>query len=110
MLDHKNKAAAPFGTAAGLSAPEVRALLGQVAGNLVELGAEIAADARQSANAGNRDQSGDQAVLDGSRTLFILDQLQKLAHGLRSLVPSATEYRRNLHSTLQDSWNLGFDR
>src|SRR5205085_8609381 len=84
---HKTKAAAPFSTAA----PELKRLrrLAEVVRHVVERRVQLVADALHRANRRNGDESGDQAVLNGGRTLFVLNQLEKLAHGLSSLVPSA---------------------
>src|SRR5919112_5507621 len=82
----------------------------QVVRHVVERRVQLVADALHRANGGNSDKSGNQAVLNRGRTLFVTDQLQKLAHGLRSLVPSADGVaapRPALH--LQDVWNLPLD-
>src|SRR5205085_6363661 len=87
----KTKAAAPFGTAALLF--ERLRVLAEVVRHVVERRVQLVADALHRANRRNGDESCDQAVLDGGRALLVLDQLQKLAHGLRSLVPSAARCR-----------------
>src|SRR3954454_498440 len=61
-------------------------LLAEVVRNVVEGRVQLVADALHRSNRGNGNQRGDQAVLDRGRTLAIFDQLQKLAHGLRSSV------------------------
>src|SRR5207237_9759692 len=83
----KAKAAAPFSAAA----PELKRLrrLAEVVRNVVERRVQLVADALHRANRRNGDESCNQAVLDGGRALFVTDQLKKLAHGLRSLVPSS---------------------
>ena len=64
-------------------------VLAQVVRHVVERGVQLRTDALHRANRRNGDESGDQAVLDGGGTLAIANQLKKLAHGLRSLVPSS---------------------
>ena len=44
-------------------------------------------------NRGNSDEGRNQTILDRGRTLLVLEQFQKLAHGLRSLVPREAEAR-----------------
>src|SRR6476469_5827493 len=73
--------------------------LAEVVRNVVEGRVQLVADALHRANGSNSDKSGDQAILDGGRTLFVTNQLQKLAHGLRSLVQSAEACPRHLPST-----------
>src|SRR5690242_8661914 len=69
-------------------------VLAQVVRHVVERGVQLVADALHRANGSNSDKSGDETILDGGRTLFVADQLQKLAHGLRSLVPSSATAHR----------------
>src|SRR4051794_2818987 len=88
-LQAQTKAAAPFDTAARTY--RTKGNLAQVVRHVVERRVQLVADALHRANRRNGDESGNQAVLDGGRTLLVLDQLQKLAHGLCSLVPSARD-------------------
>src|SRR5215213_9347481 len=50
--------------------------------NVVEGRAQLRTDAGHRANRRNGDESSDQTVFDGRRTLLVLNQLEKLAHGL----------------------------
>ena len=67
----KTKAAAPFGTAARYSNYE--RVLAEVVRHVVERRVQLVADALHRANGRNGDESGDQAVLDGGRTLFVTE-------------------------------------
>src|SRR5437764_7982719 len=58
-------------------------LLAEVVRNVVEGRVQLVADALHRSNSGNGNEGGNQAVLNRSRTLRILDQLEKLDH-LRS--------------------------
>src|SRR6478672_10665276 len=73
--------------------------LAEVVRNVVEGRVQLVADALHRANGSNSDKSGDQAILDGGRTLFVTNQLEKLAHGLRSLVPTAERSPATCNST-----------
>ena len=57
-----------------------RLVLAEVVRDVVEGRVELVADALHRGNGGNSDQRGNQAVLDGGRTLRIFDQLQELGH------------------------------
>src|SRR5689334_8082573 len=85
---HKRKAAAPSGTAA--QRLQAKLDLAEVVRHVVERVVQAVADRGHRTDGGNGDEGRNQTVLDGGRTLFVTNQLQKLAHGLRSLVPSAT--------------------
>src|SRR6478672_1767425 len=86
----KTKAAASFDAAARkFPLWELFLARRQVVRHVVERRVQLVADALHRANRRNGDESGDQTVLDRGRTLVIPNQLQKLAHGLRSLVPSS---------------------
>src|SRR6185295_18153115 len=76
----KTKSAAPSGT--GARTRRTKGDLVQVVRHVVERRVQLVADALHRANRRNGDQSSDETVLNGGRTLFIANQLQKLAHGL----------------------------
>src|SRR5580765_8346349 len=71
----KKEAAAPKGTAALLRMTE-RSVLAERVRHVVERRVQLVADALHRANRRNGDKSGNQAILNGSRTFFILKQLQ----------------------------------
>src|SRR6185369_2535619 len=81
----------------------------EVVRNVIEGRAERRTDVLHRGNRGNGDQGGNQAVLDRGGTLFVANQLKKLAHGLRSLAPSAEEVPRPCQSTAQDAGKLSVD-
>jgi hypothetical protein len=87
--------------------PERRFVLGELVGHVVEGRVQLVADALHRANGRNSDKSRDQAILDGSRTLFVTNQLQKLAHGLspwfRSSVSRCSGH--NMTNTLEEGAN-----
>src|SRR5690348_7312246 len=74
------KTAAPSGTAAFFL--QVRKL--KLVRDVVERRVQLVADALHGTDRRNGDKSCDQAVFNGSRALLVLNQLQKLAHGLGS--------------------------
>src|SRR5437868_3687416 len=83
------KAAAPFPAPPPRFRNCARLRARQVIRYVVERRVQLVTDALHRANRRNGDESGDQAVLDGGRALFVTNEFQKLAHGLRSLVPSS---------------------
>src|SRR4051794_23827852 len=79
-LQAQTKAAAPFDTAARTR--RTKGDLVQVVRHVVERRVQLVADALHRANRRNGDQSSDETVFNRGRTLFIANQLEKLAHGL----------------------------
>ena len=50
--------------------------------NVIKGVVQAVADARHRTDGGDGDESGDEAIFDGGRTVLVPDQLEKLAHGL----------------------------
>jgi len=77
-------------------------VLDQLVRDVVERRVQLVADALHRADGGNGDERRDQAVLNGGRALLVvLNQLQKLAHGLVSLVPGGSTLPLPLGSHIQ---------
>ena len=67
------------GNGPGPNAPSPSRRL-QIGGNRVEDQAEIGADEPESSDCGNRDERSDQAVLNGCRSVFIVNDLGQDGH------------------------------
>src|SRR5206468_11591990 len=85
--ERKGKAAAPTRRRFPLTSER---LLAEVVRHVVEGRVQLVADALHRSNRGDGDQRGNQAVLNRSCTLRILNQLQKLRH-------ARLPYARNPH-------------
>jgi hypothetical protein len=77
----------------------------QVVRNVVERRIQLVADALHGTDRGDRDESGDEAVFDGRRALFVLKKLQKLGHLLVSRMARATKNDPDLRKRTRVGWS-----